>query len=141
VSHDTETLNFNTAISAMMVFSNELAKLERIPCTLWEPFIQLLSAYAPHMGEELWQNCGHDESVSTSAWPVWDEALCADSEATIVAQVNGKIRERFTVAIGTDSVALEKTALSLPGVAKWLEGKAIVRIVTVQDKLVNIVVK
>ncbi|MDR1399283.1 MAG: leucine--tRNA ligase [Treponema sp.] len=141
VSHDTETLNFNTAISAMMVFSNELAKLEHIPRVLWEPFIQLLSVYAPHLGEELWRNCGHSESVSKSAWPVWDDALCADSEATIVAQVNGKIRERFTVATGTDKAVLEKTALGLPAVAKWLEGKEIVRIITVQDKLVNIVVK
>ncbi|MDR1326023.1 MAG: leucine--tRNA ligase [Treponema sp.] len=141
VSHDTETLNFNTAISAMMVFSSELAKLERIPRVLWEPFIQLLSAYAPHLGEELWRNCGHDESVSKSTWPVWDEALCADSEATIVTQVNGKIRERFTVAVGTDTAVLEKTALAMPAVAKWLEGKAIVRVITVQDKLVNIVVK
>ena len=141
VSRDTETLNFNTAISAMMVFSNELAKLERIPRVLWEPFIQLLSAYAPHLGEELWQACGHNESVSKSTWPAWDEALCADSEATIVAQVNGKIREKFTVAVGTDKAALEKTALALPAVAKWLDGKAIVKIITVQDKLVNIVVK
>jgi leucyl-tRNA synthetase len=141
VSRDTETLNFNTAISAMMVFSNELAKLERIPRALWEPFIQLLSAYAPHLGEELWRNCGHSESVSTSTWPAWDEALCADSEATIVVQVNGKIREKFTAAIGADKAALEKTALALPAIAKWLEGKAIVRIITVQDKLVNIVVK
>ena len=141
VSRDTETLNFNTAISAMMVFSNELAKLERIPRALWEPFIQLLSAYAPHLGEELWRNCGHSESVSTSTWPAWDEALCADSEATIVVQVNGKIREKFTAAIGADKAALEKTALALPAVTKWLEGKTIVRIITVQDKLVNIVVK
>jgi leucyl-tRNA synthetase len=141
VSRDTETLNFNTAISAMMVFSNELVKLERIPRALWEPFIQLLSVYAPHLGEELWQNCGHSESVSKSTWPAWDETLCADREATIVAQVNGKIRERFTVAIGTDSATLEKTALALPAVAKWLQGKAIVRIITVPDKLVNIVVK
>jgi leucyl-tRNA synthetase len=79
--------------------------------------------------------------VSTSTWPVWDEALCADSEATIVVQVNGKIRERFTVAVGTDTAVLEKTALALPAVAKWLEGKAVVRVITVQDKLVNIVVK
>ncbi|MDR2418733.1 MAG: leucine--tRNA ligase [Treponema sp.] len=141
VSRDTETLNFNTAISAMMVFSNELVKLERISRALWEPFIQLLSVYAPHLGEELWQNCGHNESVSKSTWPAWDETLCTDREATIVAQVNGKIRERFTVAIGTDIAVLEKTALALPAVAKWLEGKTLVRIITVQDKLVNIVVK
>jgi leucyl-tRNA synthetase len=141
VSHDTETFNFNTAISAMMVFSNELAKLDVVPHLLWEPLVQMLSAYAPHLGEELWQKCGHTESVSKSTWPVYDEALCADSEVTIVAQVNGKIRDKFTVALGTDKAELEKQARALPGVVKWMAGKTAVKVIVVEDKLVNIVVK
>ncbi|GHV32332.1 leucine--tRNA ligase [Spirochaetia bacterium] len=141
VSRDTETLNFNTAISAMMVYSNELAKLAEVPRSLWEPLVLMVSAYAPHLGEELWERLGHRDSVSKAPWPAWDDALTADNEVTVVAQVNGKIRDKFTVAAGTAKAELEKTALALPGVQKWLEGQTIVKVITVPDKLVNIVVK
>jgi leucyl-tRNA synthetase len=141
VSGDTATLNFNTAISAMMVYSNELAKLAELPRCLWEPLVLMISAYAPHLGEELWEKLGHTGSVSRAAWPVWDETLAADNEVTVVAQVNGKIRDTFSTAAGTAREELEKTALALPGVLKWLEGQTVVKIVAVPDKLVNIVTK
>ncbi|GHV82417.1 leucine--tRNA ligase [Spirochaetia bacterium] len=141
VSADTDTLNFNTAISAMMVYSNELAKLEQVPRQLWEPLVTMVSAYAPHLGEELWEKLGHAESVSKSVWPEYDEKLTVDDEVTVVVQVNGKIRDKFTVAAGTDKAALEKTALAMPGALKWLEGQTIVKVITVPGKLVNIVVK
>jgi leucyl-tRNA synthetase len=141
VSADTETLNFNTAISAMMIYSNELAKLETVPRVLWEPLVLMISAYAPHLGEELWEELGYRESVSKSPWPSYDEALARDSEVTIVAQINGKVRDKFTAAAGTDKAALEKTALALSGITKWTEGKTVVRMITVPDKLVNVVVK
>jgi leucyl-tRNA synthetase len=141
VTVDTASLNFNTAISQMMVYSNELAKLEAIPCSLWEPLVIMIGAYAPHLGEELWEKLGHTESVSKAAWPVYDEALTADSAVTIVAQVNGKIRDKFVVPAGTDKEELEKQARALPGVLKWTEGRTIVKVITVPGKLVNIVVK
>ncbi|GHV71277.1 leucine--tRNA ligase [Spirochaetia bacterium] len=141
VSADTETLNFNTAISQMMIYSNELAKLKEVPGNLWEPLVQMLSVYAPHLGEELWEKLGHRESVSKSAWPVYDESLCAESEVTVVVQVNGKVRDKFSAAAGTEKTQLEKTALALPGLQKWLEGKSPERVITVPDKLVNIVIK
>jgi leucyl-tRNA synthetase len=141
VSGDTATLNFNTAISAMMIYSNELAKLPEVPASLWAPLVKMLSCYAPHLGEELWEKLGHKNSVSREAWPVWDESLCAESEVTIVVQVNGKIRDKFSAAAGTAKDALEKEALSLPGVQKWLESKTVVKTITVPDKLVNIVIK
>ncbi|MDR1507087.1 MAG: leucine--tRNA ligase [Treponema sp.] len=140
VSGDTETLNFNTAISQMMIYSGELAKLAEIPVSLWEPLVIMAGAYAPHLGEELWEKLGHSESVSRARWPSWDEKLCVESEVTIVAQVNGKIRDKFSVPAGTAGSELEKTAQGLPGVRKWLEGKAVVKVITVEDKLVNIVV-
>ncbi|MDR2371209.1 MAG: class I tRNA ligase family protein, partial [Treponema sp.] len=141
VSKDTETLNFNTAISQMMIYSAELAKCESIPRALWEPFVIMLSAYAPHLGEELWEKLGHSESVSKAAWPLWDEKLAADEEAVIVVQVNGRIRDKFTAAPGTGKDELEKTAQELPGVLKWTNGKTIARVIAVPDKLVNIVVR
>ncbi|MDR0389900.1 MAG: leucine--tRNA ligase [Spirochaetaceae bacterium] len=141
VSADTASLNFNTAISQMMIYSNELAKLGEVPCSLWEPLVIMISAYAPHLGEELWEKLGHAESVSRSAWPVWDEKLAADDEVTIVVQVNGKIRDKFTAPAGTPKAELEKTALALPGVLKWIEGKTVAKLISVPDKLVNIVIR
>jgi leucyl-tRNA synthetase len=141
VTDDTSTLNFNTAISAMMIYSTELAKLSEIPRALWEPLVIMAGAYAPHLGEELWEKLGHKGSVSACRWPVYDEALTVFDEVTVVVQVNGKIRDKFTAAAGTAKDQLEKTALALPGVQKWLEGLTIAKVITIPDKLVNIVVK
>jgi leucyl-tRNA synthetase len=141
VGEDTGSLNFNTAISQMMIYSNELAKLAEVPLGLWEPLVIMVSAYAPHLGEELWEKLGHKETVSKAAWPEFDQALTVSSEATIVVQVNGKIRDKFTAAAGTVKGELEKTALALSGVIKWTEGHAIVKVISIQDKLVNIVIK
>ena len=139
VSKDTASLDFNTAISAMMIYSGELAKSAEVPPVLWEPLVIMASAYAPHLGEELWERLGHGESVSRAAWPSYDESLTIDDEATIVVQVNGKIRDKFTAAMGTDRAELEKTALALPGVIKWTEGQKIAKVISVPNKLVNVV--
>ncbi|MDR2247678.1 MAG: leucine--tRNA ligase [Treponema sp.] len=141
VSADTASLNFNTAISQMMIYSNELAKLEAIPRPLWEPLALMIGVYAPHLGEELWEKLGHRESLAKAAWPEYDEALTADREVTIVVQVNGKIRDTFIVPAETAREALEKQALSLPGVLKWTAGRTMAKVITVPGKLVNIVVK
>ncbi|GHV74965.1 hypothetical protein AGMMS49940_22670 [Spirochaetia bacterium] len=129
------------ASKSVNISSNELAKLPEVPRSLWEPLVLMASVYAPHLGEELWEKLGHCGSVSKAAWPAWDDTLTADNEVTVVAQVNGKIRDKFTAAAGTPKEALEKTALALPGVLKWTGGQTIVKVITVPDKLVNIVVK
>jgi len=139
VSHDTATLNFNTAISQMMIYCNELTKQNKLTVPMWEPLVIMLSAYAPHLGEELWEKLGHKESVSKSTWPAYDESLTIDDESTIVVQVNGKIRDKFSVSTGTGKEELEKTAMALPAVKKWTEGKTIVKLIAVPDKLVSIV--
>ena len=141
VTVDTDTLNFNTAISQMMIFLNETSKLDSLPRALWEPFVIMLAPYAPHLGEELWEKLGHAEGVSKVAWPVYDEALTLDEEKEIVVQVNGKIRDRFTAAAGCAEDALRETALALPKVKEWTEGKQIAKVIVVRNKLVNIVVK
>ena len=141
VTSDTESLNFNTAISQMMIYSNELSKLQSVPLNLWKPLVIMLSAYAPHLGEELWEKIGHAESVSKSEWPRYEESLTIDDEETIVVQVNGKIRDKFSAVAGTGAGELENTAKELPGVKKWLDGKSIVKVITVPGKLVNIVIK
>jgi leucyl-tRNA synthetase len=141
VSGDTSTLDFNTAISQMMIFCNEIGKLESLPRKLWEPFVLILSPYAPHLGEELWEKLGHAKSLARETWPVYDEALCADEVKEIVAQVNGKIRDRFTVPAGSPEKQLEATALALPKIREWTDGKQVAKVIVVKDKLVNIVVK
>jgi len=140
VTNDTASLNFNTAISAMMIYSNELVKLPSVPRELWEPVVIMAGAYAPHLCEELWEMLGHKTSVSACRWPSYDEALTLDDEVTVVVQINGKIREKLLVAAGTSKEELEKTALGHPGVKKWVEGN-IDKVIIIPDKLVNIVVK
>jgi len=140
VTEDTSSLNFNTAISAMMIYSNELAKLSEIPQGLWEPLVKMLCVYAPHLGEELWEMAGHKDSVGSCSWPQYEEKLTQEDTVTIVVQVNGKIRDKFTANFGTAKEDLEKKALSMPGIIKWTEGQKIQKIICVADKLVNIVV-
>ena len=141
VATDTSTLDFNTAISQMMIFCNEVSKLEPMPRKLWEPFVLLVAPYAPHIAEELWEKLGHKASLARESYPSWDEALCADEEKEIVVQVNGKIREKFVAAAGTEAAILEATAKALPKVQEWIGGKEVAKVIVVKDKLVNIVVK
>ncbi len=143
VTGDTATLNFNTAISAMMIYANELGRLETPPRALWEPFVLLLAPYAPHLAEELWERLGSGGPASTLAretWPSFDEALCADEEKEIVVQVNGKIRDRFVAPAGTAEPELQATALARPKVKEWTDGAVVAKVIVVKDKLVNIVV-
>jgi leucyl-tRNA synthetase len=146
VTGDTSTLNFNTAISAMMIYVNEIGKLDPLPRSLYEPLLLMLAPYAPHLAEELWEKAGHEKSLSAAAgpgretWPAFDEALCLDETKEIVAQVNGKIRDRFTANAGSSQEELQRTALASPKVKEWTDGKKIVKVVVVKDKLVNIVV-
>jgi len=140
VTEDTAALDFNTAISAMMVYSSELYKLPEIPRSMWEPLVIMSGAYAPHLGEELWEKLGHEESVSKCVWPVYEEALTVFDEVTVVVQVNGKVREKFTVAAGTGREELEKAAFAMEGLQKWLEGQLVKKVIIVPDKLVNIVI-
>ena len=141
VSADTASLNFNTAISQMMIFVNELSKLNELPEAAWKDFVVMLSAYAPHLGEELLQKAGGKESVSYERWPKWNEELCKDNTCTIVVQVNGKIRDKFEADVNESKENLEKTALATEGAKRYLEGKTPAKVIVVPNKLVNIVVR
>ena len=141
VSQDTDTLNFNTAISQMMIFINDASKMESIPKALWSGFVKMLSPYAPHLGEELWEKLGNTNTIAYESWPTYKEELCQDDSCTIVVQINGKKRADFQAAIDTDKAELEKQALSCESVIRFMEGKAPVKVIVVPNKLVNIVVK
>ncbi len=141
VTEDTASLCFNTAISQMMIFINEAAKLQELPREIWTGFVKILSPYAPHLGEELWQKLGNNKTIAYESWPVYDETYCKDDTCTIVVQVNGKKRDEFQAQIDTDKSELEQRALQTAGAQRFTEGKTPVKIIVVPDKLVNIVVK
>ncbi len=141
VTEDTDSLAFNTAIAQMMIFVNELFKVEAHYRALWEPFVLLLSPYAPHLAEELWTRLGHAPSVSKVAWPEYDPALTIDEEVTIVLQVNGKVRSRVQAAAGGSREELEQLARNDARIRELIEKKEVVKVISVPDKLVNIVVR
>ncbi|MCR5494722.1 MAG: leucine--tRNA ligase [Treponema sp.] len=141
VTEDTATLNFNTAISQMMIFINELSKLETIPTAIWTDFVKVLSPYAPHLCEELWEKLGNKESIAYVQWPKANDAWTVDSEKTIVVMVNGKLRGKFQAASGTSDEELVKAAKANEDAKKFIDGKEIVKQIVVKDKLVNFVVK
>ena len=141
VSQDTAGLDFNTAIAQMMIFCNGLNREDRLYRQLWEPFTKMLSAYAPHLAEEMWQKLGHQTSIAKEPWPEWDEALATEDVVTIVCQVNGKLRDRLPMPRGTAKEELEKAALGLDRIKKYTSGKSVVKVIVVPDRLVNVVVK
>ena len=142
VTGDIDTLNFNTAVSAMQIFMNEVYKHKSMPAEYARGFVKLLYPFAPHLGEELWEEIfGNTESIAYEPWPVWDEASLVEEVNTIVVQVNGKVRGRFEVPAGTEDSELEKQALALDSVRKHLEGKDVKKVIVIKGKVVNIVAK
>jgi leucyl-tRNA synthetase len=140
VTGDIRTLSFNTAIARMMEFTNRFTTSER-PRAVLEPFVLLLSPFAPHIAEELWQALGHTQSVSHEPWPEFDAALAKEDTIEVPVQINGKVRSKVTVAADANEAALEAAAKADPRVVELIAGKQIVRVVVVRGRLVNIVVK
>jgi len=141
VTHDTATLNFNTAISQMMVLVNELYKVDEFPSVVAETLVKLLGPYVPHIAEELWEKLGNKESLTKVSWPTFEEKLTIDDEIEMVFQVNGKVRDKQTVSKGMDKASALAMAKESEKIQQWIEGKTIVKEIVVPDKLVNIVVR
>jgi leucyl-tRNA synthetase len=141
VTEDFDALHFNTAISQMMVFVNEAHKVDTMPKAYAEGLVQLLAPIAPHMMEELWSKFGHDESISYAKWPTYDESKLVSDTVEIIIQVNGKLRDKLEVATDTDKAKLEELARNDEKVQKFIDGKNIVKVIVIPNKIVNIVVK
>ncbi|HDD0002061.1 TPA: leucine--tRNA ligase [Staphylococcus aureus] len=141
VTEDFETLGFNTAISQLMVFINECYKVDEVYKPYIEGFVKMLAPIAPHIGEELWSKLGHEESITYQPWPTYDEALLVDDEVEIVVQVNGKLRAKIKIAKDTSKEEMQEIALSNDNVKASIEGKDIMKVIDVPQKLVNIVAK
>ena len=141
VTEDYETMNFNTAISSMMVFINAVYKENIFPKEYALNFLKLLNPIAPHITEELWQRLGNNDTITYATWPNFDENKMVDEEFEMVVQVNGKVRGKIVVSTETSKEEMEKLALDISNVKNYIDGKEIVKIVTIPKKLVSIVVK
>ena len=138
---DIENFSYNTTISAFMIAVNELGALKCSKREILEPMVVLLSPFAPHMAEELWQNLGHDSSVTEACFPEYVAAYAAEDNVTYPVQFNGKMR--FTVELPKSAAPAEVEAAvrSMEQTAKWSEGKNIVKVIVVPGRLINIVLK
>jgi leucyl-tRNA synthetase len=141
VTRDIEQMSFNTAIARMMEFTNYFFKVQQRPKAAMERFVQLLSPFAPHLAEELWQQLGHARTLAYEPWPEFDEALLKEDTIEIPVQINGKLRGRIVVAAGADRAAMEAAARADQKIAELLSGKTIVKTILVPAKMVNFVVR
>jgi leucyl-tRNA synthetase len=139
VTEDLDGMRFNTAIAAMMEFINHLTPLTVRPRSVLEPFVLLLSPFAPHLAEELWHALGHRDTLAYEPWPAFDPALAKEDTIEVPVQVNGKVRLRLTVPAGVTQGDLERIALNDEKVKAVLEGKTVRKVIVVAQKLVNIV--
>jgi leucyl-tRNA synthetase len=141
VTEDIEKLSFNTAISRMMEFTNELTACDVRPKSVLEPFVLILSPFAPHIAEELWALLGHGKTLAYESWPAFDEAKLAEAEVEVPVQVNGKVRAKVKVPTGADAATLQRAAEGDETVRQLLGGKQVVKVVVVPGRMVNFVVR
>jgi leucyl-tRNA synthetase len=140
VTEDIESLRFNTAISAMMIFVNHLGRLKEVPREAAEALTLVLSPFAPHLGEELWQRLGHGQSLAYEPWPSFDPALVKDDFVEIGVQVNGKLRGTVKVGVDAPEAAAKEAALAEEKVRSYVEGKTVRKFIYVPGKIINFIV-
>ena len=141
VTEDLESFGFNTCISSLMTYLNEIQK-EKTPSKIdLETLLLLLNPFAPHLTEELWQKLGHSDLLCRQPWPTWDAKFLIDSVIEYPVQINGKLRATFTIAADAAEEEIKAAALAEPKIKAALEGKTIVKIIAVPKKLINLVVK
>lgn len=139
VTADFESLQFNTAISQMMIFINDVYKANRIYKVYIENFTKLFSCICPFVGEEMWQLLGHKDLIDYEPWPTFDETKLQKTMVNIAISINGKLRDTLECAIGLSDEELTILALDSANVKKHLEGKSVKKIIVVKNKIVNIV--
>jgi leucyl-tRNA synthetase len=133
-------LRFNTAIAAMMVFVNEATKATTVPRAWFEMFVKILSPFAPHVGEEIWQRLGHRSTIAFAPWPAYDEAKLASDVLVLGVQIGGKLRGEIRVPLDATEATILATAKADEKVQSFLAGKPIKREIYVKGRLVNLVV-
>ncbi len=140
VTDDIEKLQFNTAISALMVLVNDLTKEPVRPRAVIDSLLLLLAPFAPHMAEELWHQVGHGDTLAYEPWPKADPQYLVKSEIEMPVQINGKLRGLIKVPPGSSQETVTTAAKELPAFAEWTAGKTIRKVIVVPDKMINFVV-
>ena len=141
ITDDFEKLAFNTAISQMMIFVNAVYKEGKCPREYAEGLVKMLSCICPHVGEEIWQIMGHDNTIAYEPWPVYDESKTVDDSVEVAVQINGKVRATILLPVDCSKEDAIATAKADPKIAEQIEGKTIVKEISVPGKIVNIVVR
>jgi leucyl-tRNA synthetase len=141
VSEDTESMSFNTAIARMMEFTNHFTRAKSRPTEAIRAFLLILSPYAPHLCEELWQLLGGQQSISKESWPQWDESALVETSVELPVQINGKVKAKIHVAPDADKQTLIEVSLADAKIQAAIAGKQIVKQIVVPGRLVNLVVK
>jgi len=141
VSEDIGNMKFNTAVSAMMEFTNSWQKdILKIKKEDFKNFLKILSPFAPHLAEELWEKSGQRNSIFLEAWPKYDQELVKEKTITFIVQINGKVRGRVEIEAGITEEKAKEIALSEEKTKKWIEGKEVKKTIFVPNKLINIVI-
>ena len=140
VTEDIDNLKFNTAISQLMIFANEMEKEEKISTANFKLFLNLLSPFVPHITEEIWENLKGRESIHLQIWPQFNPLFVRETEINFVVQINGKLRDQITIPADISEDDAKKLALESKKVQKWIEGKVIRKVIFVKGRLINIVV-
>ncbi|MCH2110589.1 MAG: leucine--tRNA ligase [Polyangiaceae bacterium] len=156
VTHDIEGMRFNTAVSTMMIYVNHLGSQTELPGDALEPFLLVLSPFAPHLAEELWSQLALKRGIpaadgspaadpapciAQAAWPTWDESLCVDTVVTLPVQVNGKVRAKLEVARNADEKTVRELALANETIQGFINGKPIRKFIFVPGRICNIIAK
>jgi leucyl-tRNA synthetase len=140
VREDIERFSFNTAVSTFMICVNELSDLGCKKRSILEPLTILISPYAPHIAEELWQLLGHKESVAEATYPEWDEQYLVESTFLYPVSFNGKLRFKMEFPIDMSKEDIEKAVMEAEDAQKWLQGKPPKKVIVVPKRIINIVV-
>ena len=140
VTIDIENLRFNTAISALMTLGNKMKSRMSVSRANAETFILMISPFVPHIAEEIWRRLGHTETIVFENWPEYNELLAKEDLTNIAVQVNGKLRGEFQIENDIDVEIIEQMAKDLPEIQKWTDGKEILKVVVVPNRVVNIVI-
>jgi leucyl-tRNA synthetase len=141
VTNDCRQMSFNTAIARMMEFVNFFFKEEVRPKRAMEQFVLLLSPFAPHLAEELWELLGYPNTLAYEPWPTYDESLLVEDTVEVPVQINGKLRGKITAPTGSDAAALESLGRAEAKIAEQLKGKTVVKVIAVPGRMVNFVVR
>ena len=138
---DTESIDkMNTAISQMMIFVNAATQVKTLPKAIMKIFLHLLAPYAPHIAQELWHRLGETSFIAHEQWPTHDESVLTSVTVTIIAQVNGKLRNRLELPVDATDKEIEEAALADARVQRFIEGKPVRKVIVVPNRLINIVV-